>query len=238
MKYTNKHDFDDVISTWLRGDEYKPNPDPRRISVTDIQEPVKQFLLKRRHGSDLTEDLLDLYNRRVGTAIHESLEHIDLKDCEKEIKIVVPADHGYTIVGKFDLVYQNQVCDYKTTKITSMRYSKDKDWAQQLSLYRYLYYKQFDKVLDSKGVIYCFLLDWTRKCREYTKPIVKFELPLWSLKKVEKIITERVQLLHRLEDVPDKDLMHCNDKEMWNGRKCCDSFCNIKKWCNQWTRLK
>ena len=127
---------------------------------------------------------------------------------------------GYTLSGAFDICINGQVQDYKSTSTyTFINKTNDEKYIQQASIYRWL---NQDKITDDVFTINFIFTDWNaigakkdgyppQKCMEY-------KLKLMPVPETERYITSKLALLDTLQDVPEADLPHCTDKELWlNG---------------------
>ena len=82
--YTNNKNIPLAVSVFLATDNYDHSPDPSVISVTTLIKPTRQIILQSRAledepASSGTGDISDLVPSRLGTAIHEGIEHAWMK---------------------------------------------------------------------------------------------------------------------------------------------------------------
>lgn len=80
-KYTNNSDVPLSLAVWLVADGYDQSvlADPNVFSATELIKPVRQIILARRVremplDEIPPEDLMSLFNSRLGHAVHDSLE--------------------------------------------------------------------------------------------------------------------------------------------------------------------
>ena len=221
MKYTNKHNFPDFVVQWLQFDDY--DYDANTISTTTLLKPARAFALERKHHEELEIDLSDVVASRYGTAIHDSVEKVNLKDCVQEERLKKTVLNR-SITGKFDILHKIgdvwELIDVKSTSVWSHVYgSKEEDYIKQLSIYRWLANNNgYDVVLKAK--IWMVFTDWSAaKAKQdsnypQTRLIVK-EIDLWGDDGTLKYIGERVKLFNETEKLPEVDMPFCSDKELW-----------------------
>jgi len=124
--------------------------------------------------------------------------------------------NGYTIGGKFDLILDGQIRDYKSTSTFSYTSGKmDEKYALQGSIYRWL---NPEKVTKDTMVIDFIFTDWKQgyvgKQAGYPKSnCISREIPLISIKKIEAIITAKLMSLD--DHKANNTLPECSDEELW-----------------------
>lgn len=127
---------------------------------------------------------------------------------------------GYTISGKFDMILDGGINDFKSTSAyTWIHDTKREDYIIQGSCYRWL---NPEKVTRDEMAIQFIFTDWS-KAQSKANPnypqqrVVSQKYPLWSLEKTENWIKERITLLERSKALPESELPMCTDKELWRG---------------------
>lgn len=125
----------------------------------------------------------------------------------------------YTISGKFDLCFNGQLEDVKTTStFTYSAGSKDEDYTLQGSLYRWLNPQMITE--NSIRINYIFT-DWKPalvSTPNYpSAPQISVEYPLMSLVETENWIKRRLQAHHDCVDAPEEDMPECTSKELWRS---------------------
>ena len=128
---------------------------------------------------------------------------------------------GWTISGKFDVVYDGQIMDIKTTSVWTMILGrKDQDYIQQGSIYRWL-----NKTLiteDTIGIQFVFT-DWSKLQSEikddYPKSRISapYYLPLMEDYEVERFLGQKLRTLDALWEAPEEEIPDCTDEELWKG---------------------
>lgn len=226
MKYTNRHNFPEFVQQWLEYDSYDYNPNT--ISATTLMAPAKAYGLKKQHYEDLEIDIADLIASRYGTAIHDSVEKVKLKDCLQERRLQ-KALLGKMITGKFDILHQigtedgkpvYELIDVKSTSVWSVVYnSKEEDYIKQLSIYRYLAIENgYEVVGDAK--IWMVFTDWSsskaKKDPDYPQARLYIkEIKLWTPQETEEWIEQRINDLEDAANRPQEQMPDCTDKELW-----------------------
>lgn len=212
MNFTNKHNLPDYVVQWLTFDSYDHESDA--ISTTALQKPAKAAYLSRLHKDELTMDCSDLVAPRYGTALHDSFEKIGLGDRREERFY---ADfNGFKISGKFDMIIDNKLHDFKSTSVWKYIYADFEDYIIQMSIYRWLLHQNGVEVAPVAQI--CFLFtDWASSKAKYdpTYPksrVAVVDITLWDTLTIEAWIGDRLVAMHNINinNLPD-----CTDKELW-----------------------
>lgn len=126
---------------------------------------------------------------------------------------------GVKVTGKFDFIDNGKLIDFKTTSTFAYTSgNKDEDYIMQGSIYRWLN----PEIITDEFMDICFIFtDW-QKNRYLSDPrnypssqIISRSFKLHSAAFVQSYVEERVRTLIRLQDVPEKDLPLCTDKDLW-----------------------
>jgi hypothetical protein len=168
---------------------------------------------------------------------------------QKEERLKHKLDNGIVVSGKYDLIKDNTLMDYKSTSAWSMVFgSKTDDWIKQLSIYRWLYHKAKDIKLNDVAKIVLIFRDWNRK--DYEKQLEKNEKtkypksPIDSLSIELDTINDTFLFIHnKVEDIvkSEKLLDKCTKEERWFNfkTKCfnkCGRYCSASKFCIQYQK--
>lgn len=98
MIITNKSNISLPLAVWLLHDEYDYVDKPNYISVTTLMKPAKQIIMAQRVPRDeLVEDLEAFIARKLGTAIHDSIEKAWVKGYAKSLKLL---GHGENVIER------------------------------------------------------------------------------------------------------------------------------------------
>lgn len=255
MNFSNVYQYPPYIACWLQGDDYdhpveSENKHHHYLSASQITKPVRMIILEERHRDELEHDVSDMIAVRYGTAIHAACELAWKKKIEKEDssmdasyeiantlaeqRMEVPDAYTvdgetFTVRGKFDLLYENQLYDLKSTSVWSWILDSHKeDYQKQASVYAWLLYKTSEvKVKPTFKIIFIFT-DWSQKeakikenypprrimIREY--PILEYEDD-WETGNREppKFIQDKCRELARAYKRTDDELPECTEEELW-----------------------
>jgi hypothetical protein len=221
MKITNKHNVPQTIVTLANRNDYsKGNAD---YSVTEIISPPRIQRLRKKHYSEMEQDVADMLWQMMGSALHVVAERSEVPNHINEERLFVEVD-GVILSGAIDLQEQTAdgviITDYKFTSAWSLMNDKP-EWEQQQNIYAYMV--QTVKKEPVKSVRICALIrDWSRRDAmhkaDYPQaPIQVIEIPLWSIEKTEKYIKERIDM-HRESKVSadwGDELVQCTEEERW-----------------------
>lgn len=127
---------------------------------------------------------------------------------------------GYTITGKFDMVLDGELQDFKTTSVyTAMHGDKDEDYRLQGSIYRWL---NPGKITSDHININWIFTDWSkaeaRRNPNYPQSrVMPHPVSLLSIPETEAWMTRKIRALEAAADLPEPMLPHCTDEELWRG---------------------
>ena len=222
MKYTNKNNFPDFVVEWLEHDDY--DYDQNTLSATTLMQPPRAYALKKQNWDRLEMDVEDLIASRYGTAMHDSVEKVNLTGCKQEERLK-KAVKNKIISGKFDILKEVsdkrwQLIDVKSTSVWTHVYgSRDADYIKQLSIYRWLAIQNNYEVLQ-EAKIWMIFTDWSqKKAKEgpdypQTRIVVK-DITLWGEDETLKYIGDRMGLLEKTAVMDQDDMPKCTDEELW-----------------------
>jgi hypothetical protein len=240
MRINNASGLPEIIYKWLQQDMYDGAGDS--ISATTLLKPAQEYWLTQRYWNDIEVDAIDRIWSLFGQGVHAVLEKLEGEELQEE-RLFAEIE-GAKISGKFDLIHNNKLIDWKTTSSFTIIYnSREQEWKKQLSIYRWLFKKARKITLDSEATIVAILRDWSAsnvsRIKNYPKlPIMEIPIELLSLKDTEKLITNKIELFRQYEDTPDGQLLECTPEEMWyNAKKDeymrCQKYCACNKFCQQ-----
>jgi hypothetical protein len=191
-------------------------------SVTELLDPPRLTILKKRHDAEIKQDASDLIWRLLGSAIHVILERGQQAHQLTEeylTKIIM----GQKISGIPDLYeLPGIITDYKITSAWSVVYeSRTKHWEEQLNCYAYFYIEHGFPVQELRNIL--ILRDWSRSKAasdsEYPQQkVIQLNIPLWPVEKIEQFMIEKLTHLLQVADVPDNDLPLCPADERWQKK--------------------
>jgi hypothetical protein len=180
----------------------------------------------------LEVDIEQLIPSRLGTAIHDSFEKIQIQGFIQEQRYYAEID-GQKISGKFDFLEklnknQHKLSDLKTTSVWTYIYGSNIESTRlQLSIYRWIGSKNNLDIINKANIIYMFT-DWSRSKakNDSTYPqyrcIVK-PIELLSLPATEKYIKERLYM------IKSNFAFDCTPEELWQGKDCWKVYKNDNK---------
>jgi len=242
LKIVNNSNFPKAIYDFLCQDFYDHEEVGDSISATTLLKPIQEIVLIRRHKEKIEIDVKDRVWSLFGSGVHAVLEKLRGETVEPIERMKVEIN-GHIVSGKYDLVMENKLTDYKVTSAWTIVYgSRVEEWKNQLSIYRWLYHKTYWKTLDDKASIIAIIRDWSDKDTWITNypqsPIIEIDIELASLDKTEEAIKRKVDKIKKALEVTDENLPKCSDKDRWfNAKKQtyvkCEKYCIAKNYCHQ-----
>jgi len=156
---------------------------------------------------------------------------------ENEIPVYVEQRHekqvgDYIISGKYDLVLDGTLSDYKSTSIWTYIFDSNAlKYTQQGSIYKWL---APDRITDDKVDIQFIFTDWSssQAARDPKYPqsrVLTRSYPLWSVEQTEKYITDKLSDITRYLDKPQDELPECVADELWESETKFKYFKNPNK---------
>ena len=125
----------------------------------------------------------------------------------------------FVISGKYDLVLDGTLNDYKSTSVWTYIFDSNADsYVKQGSIYKWL---SPDKITSDYININYIFTDWSAaKARMDTKsyPQIKTitkKYPLWSIEETENWIMNKIEAYKALADAPQEELPECTKEELW-----------------------
>ena len=156
---------------------------------------------------------------------------------ENEIPVYVEQRHekqvgDYIISGKYDLVLDGTLSDYKSTSIWTYIFDSNAlKYTQQGSIYKWL---APDRITDTKVDIQFIFTDWSssQAARDPKYPqsrVLTRSYPLWSVEQTEQYITDKLSNITRYLDKPQDELPECSADELWESETKFKYFKNPNK---------
>lgn len=127
---------------------------------------------------------------------------------------------GYRIGGKYDLVAEGQVQDYKSTSaFVWVMGTRDEEHILQGSLYRWL---NPTIITDPTMVINYIFTDWSKaKVKQDPKyppmRLMSKTLNLLPLDQTERWVKTKIELIQKHWNTPESELPRCTDEELWRS---------------------
>ena len=198
---------------------------PKRYSVTDVLGGTCEAVLKRRHDSDITEDVSQRIWALFGTAVHKVLQEAEATDTQlQENWLSVPIDGTpYELSGIFDLYDDSTgtVTDYKTTSVWTVTFGDFDKWRSQTLLYCWMLRKHgFDA---RRGEIVALLRDHSQRKamteKDYPKhPVFRigWDFTDEDFKTAEDMLSRWFESLFLQDRCRDDELAPCSPEQRWH----------------------
>ena len=129
---------------------------------------------------------------------------------------------GMVVTGKYDLVMDGTLNDYKSTSVWTYIYDSNADsYTKQGSIYKWL---NPDKITSDYININYIFTDWSAaKAKQDPKQypqqrVLTKPYPLWSNSETEHWIQNKLAAYSRLADTPQSGLPECSDEELWASK--------------------
>jgi len=144
---------------------------------------------------------------------------------EGDIPIYVEQRHekevgDYIISGKYDLVVDGTVSDYKSTSVWSYIFDSNAlKYTQQASIYKWL---APNRITDNAVHIQYIFTDWSaaQAMRDPSYPqtrVLTKEYPIWSVEQTDHFIKEKLERLEQFKGRPQEELPECTKEELWES---------------------
>jgi hypothetical protein len=222
MNYTNDNDLPQPFVNAVKSNHRYT---PKRYSVTDVLGGTCEAVLKRRHDSDITEDVSQRIWALFGTAVHKVLQEAEATDSQlQENWLSVPiGNNGYELSGIFDL-YDDEtktVTDWKTCATWKIIFGDFGDWRKQTLVYCWMLR---NLGIDAcHGEIVAIMRDHSMRKAKFEKdypphPVYKigWDFGEEDFEQVETDIMQWFAEVMHEETVPDTHLEPCSPEQRWH----------------------
>lgn len=223
MNYTNELGLPQPFVEAVKSKHtYKPN----RYSVTEVLGGTCEAVLKRRHQSEVTEDVSSMLWAVLGTAVHKVLESAQsAPEQHQEQWLCVSIDNDgerYELSGIPDLYDEatGTVTDWKVTSVWHIQFKDFESWRKQTLIYCWMLQQVGFEAWN--GEIVAMLRDHSmRKAktdRDYpSHPVVQmgWEFTNADTEQVEQEIRDWFSEVRQQEQVPDDELVPCPESARW-----------------------
>lgn len=125
---------------------------------------------------------------------------------------------GWLIGGKFDIVTEGLLQDFKSTSTYSwVAGSRDDEHKMQGSIYRWIH----DDVITEDVIRINYIFTDFVKYMAANNPkyparrIMHKDIPLLSYERTEAWLNEKLQLIEKYWDAPESEIPECTDEELW-----------------------
>ena len=126
----------------------------------------------------------------------------------------------FIISGKYDLVVDGTVSDYKSTSVWTYIFDSNAlKYTQQGSIYKWL---APDEITDTVIQIHYIFTDWSasQAARDPKYPqtrVITKEYPLWSIEQTDHFIKTKLKEFKECLDKSQIDLPECTKEELWES---------------------
>lgn len=247
MKLTNARGLPQSVFEALSRKEYSRGD--ADISVTELINPPRIRVLKKRHDSEIELEAESQLNSFLGTCFHRGIEAgTKTGIAERRLSIGV---NGWVISGGMDHYSDGVLTDYKTAnKWKTMLECADgriEEWENQLNVYAHILRANGHPV--KKLMMFALFKDWNKgefgtNSRKgnifvpyqrggYPETFwLHFEMALWPDNVAEAYVLARV----KAHQDADKNLPLCTAKEIWKNANRCKNYCDPAKFCDQFKK--
>ena len=139
----------------------------------------------------------------------------------------------FIISGKYDLVLDGTLNDYKSTSVWAYIFDSNADsYIKQGSIYKWL---SPDKIISDYININYIFTDWSAaKARADTKTYPQLKTitkkyNLWSVEETENWIMNKLEAYKALANTPQEGLPECTDEELWSTKTTYKYYKNPSK---------
>jgi hypothetical protein len=206
---TNKHDLPEFVVRLTKHFQYAKKYQDKRYSATEIIRSPRQYWLRRRHQSEIEEDICDLWASTIGSALHKACEDVEVPGDEVEVHLAVTLPNGVTLTGMIDRLNPMEIIDYKFSAHSSLFNFEHPEWEQQLNIYRLLVYLSAGCVRIDNLYVLGMAPDFREKKWSKDIPAKLFRIPVWSLSEAREFVERRVMDFELCKGLLDDDLPKC-----------------------------
>jgi hypothetical protein len=240
MKLTNKNNLPLPVYLAVQkfDAEYKAGSFPRSISTTTLIKPIQIVELTARHYDEIEEDVSNRLWALQGQILHGILEKAapDSVSVEKRVAAEVL---GWTVAGKYDLIEDGILRDYKYTSVWNYVFGNE-EWEKQANVNWFLLHKNGVEIKAMKNTLmFRDFQDSRVGSRGYPQAmIIDIDIPMWGLERAEKYVADRVRLFQDARQKADSMLPLCSDDDRWLNQKTnvyrrCEKYCPVRNFCAQ-----
>lgn len=211
MKITNKLGLPSVFVKIAENTTHSRSNN--NLSATTLLLPAQEIVLRQRFNSELQQDVSDMFNLFIGTALHDFIEKHD--DSPYSEKYVYHYIGDQKITGKIDNYNEKtySVIDYKTAKVSTVTNSNFSDWEMQGKIYAWLLVKNGIWVEDIK--FYAILKDWSAFAKKFKgedypqEPVYLFQKKITAddLREIETFIVEKSNAVLKMKQMTTKEIL-------------------------------
>lgn len=139
---------------------------------------------------------------------------------------------GWKIGGKFDIVTEGLLQDFKSTSTYSWTSgSRNDEHKMQGSIYKWLH---DDKITEDFIRINYIFTDWTKAL---VKPgsnypihrVMHKDIPIMSVKATEEWVLHKLKQIDKYWNAPESEIPECTDEELWKSDPVYKYFSDVEK---------
>ena len=145
---------------------------------------------------------------------------------DSEIAVYIEQRHettvgDYIISGKYDLVLDGTISDYKSTSVWTYIYDSNAlKYTQQGSIYKWL---APDRITENTIDIQFIFTDWSgaqaRRDPQYPQSrVITKSYPLWPVEQTDHYIKTKLKDINSLLDKSQEELPLCTSEELWESQ--------------------
>jgi len=202
---------------------------PETFEIPDVKDFIASRLghtihdgIEKAWKNDYAPSLRKLgYPEKVIQRIKVNPETMDADDIPIWLEQRTERDIlGYTISGKFDMVLEGELQDFKSTSVYSwIMGNKDEDYMLQGSIYRWL---NPDKITGDYISIQFIFTDWSKAASRQqsnypSERVMEHRVELMSLESTENWLASKIRELEKYADAPENEIPECSDKDLWRS---------------------
>jgi hypothetical protein len=215
MQITNKlnlpEEIVNAVSSREPGNSY---------SASMLTQTPRMVWLRRRHFSEISEDVADRIWALFGTAVHYIFHKNQDKKSLAEEFLEYEFENGIKITGMPDLYKNGKISDWKIKSVWSYVFFDDNtkfELESQLNCYAFLFDKYGFEVKELEAIF--ILRDWQKSKALYDKKypqsqVVIIPVRLWDKEEIERHIKFRINNFEKY-NIPDNELPECSPAERW-----------------------
>ena len=175
--------------------------------------PPQEIVLRERLDEYLEQDVSEMFNLFIGSALHEFIEkYEDSKFSEKYLSCIV---NDQKITGRIDNYDEKSqtVIDYKTAKVSTVQNGRFDSWDLQGKLYAWLLMK--NGIIVDNIKFYAILKDWDTITKSFKgnsypqEPIFIYEKKIRSddLQEIQKFVEHKVDSVLKMKKMSTDEIL-------------------------------
>jgi len=217
MNITNKLNLPEEIVNAVKSN----SGNRKNYSASMLIQTPRMIWLRRRHFSEISEDVTDRIWALFGTAVHTVLSQNENAKSITEEYLKHEFEDGTVISGMADIYNDGKISDWKVKSVWNVIYFDDNlkfELESQLNCYAFLFRKSGFKVKELEAIF--ILRDWQKSKALYDKSypqsqVVILPIKLWDKEETERHIKFRINNFEKYKNIPDDELPECSLVDRW-----------------------